>query len=74
MSVVRRGRESVLALLASALALTMYWALGIVVRHLVTLAGLWVVSLVPLYFYAFFAWLIVAGHTQCGPQAYECPL
>jgi hypothetical protein len=65
---------AVIALLASALALGMYWGLGIVVRHLVTLGGLWVVSLLPLYFYAFFAWILVAGYTQCGPQAYECPL
>jgi hypothetical protein len=65
---------AIIALLASALALGMYWVLGCVVRHLVTLGGLWVVSLAPLYFYALWAWLLVAGYTQCGPQAYECPL
>lgn len=65
---------AVIALLASAVALGMYWALGVVVRRLVTLAGLWVVSLAPLYFYALWAWLVVLGFTQCGPQAYECPL
>jgi hypothetical protein len=65
---------AVIALLASAVALGGYWALGVVVRRLVTLAGLWVVSLGPLYFYALWAWLVVLGYTQCGPQAYECPL
>jgi hypothetical protein len=65
---------ALLALLASAIALGVYWVLGIVVRQLVTLGGLWVLSLMPLYFYALFAWLVVAGYTQCGPQAYECPV
>jgi hypothetical protein len=65
---------AVIALLASAVALVIYWVLGRVVRHLVNLGGLWVVSLAPLYFYALWAWLVVAGYTQCGPQAYECPL
>jgi hypothetical protein len=65
---------ALLALLASAIALGVYWILGIVVRRLVTLAGLWVLGLMPLYFYALFAWLVVAGYAQCGPQAYECPV
>ena len=65
---------AVLALLASATALGAYWVLGIFVRRLVTLGGLWALSLMPLYLYALFAWLAVAGYTQCGPQAYECPL
>ena len=34
----------------------------------------WIASLMPLYFYAFLALVIVAGHTRCGPDAYECPL
>ena len=62
------------AALASAVALGMYWAIGRVVRHLVTLAGLWVVALMPLYFYAFVVFLWVATYTQCGPQSYECPV
>jgi len=65
---------AVIALLASAVALGAYWALGRVARHLGTVFGLWAVGLFPLYFYAFWAWLLVAGYTQCGPQAYECPL
>ena len=65
---------ALLALLASAIALGVYWVLGIVVRRLVTLGGLWALSLMPLYSYALVAWLVVAGYTQCGPQAYECPL
>ena len=65
---------AVIALLASALALAGYWVLGIVARHLVIVFGVWALSLVPLYSDAFFAWIVVAGYTQCGPQAYECPL
>ena len=63
-----------IALLASAPPLGMYWALGRLVRRLPSLVVGWIASLVPLYFYAFLALVIVAGHTQCGPEAYECPL
>ncbi|HET6867069.1 MAG TPA: hypothetical protein VFH80_14205 [Solirubrobacteraceae bacterium] len=65
---------AVIAALASAIALGLYWFLGIVIRRLVTLFGVWVLSLMPLYFYVFLAWIMVARYTQCGPQAYECPL
>lgn len=65
---------AVIAALASALALGVYWVLGIVVRRLVTLGGLWALSLLPLYFYGFFAWIFVARYTQCPPNAYECPV
>jgi hypothetical protein len=65
---------AVIATLATAVALGLYWALGIVARRVATVVGLWALSLVPLYSYAFFAWIAVAGYTQCGPQAYECPL
>jgi hypothetical protein len=65
---------AVIALLASALALGIYWALGRFVRQRAMLVVVWVASLVPLYYYAFFAWIAVAAYTQCGPQAYECPV
>ncbi len=63
-----------IALLACGMALSMYWALGRLVRRLPFLVVGWIASLVPLYAYALLALLIVAGHTQCGPEAYECPL
>lgn len=63
-----------IAVLASGLALGMYRAMGRLARRLPWLAVGWVASLVPLYLYALLAFLIVAGYTQCGPQAYECPL
>lgn len=65
---------AVIATLATAAALGMYWALGIVARRLATVVGLWALSILPLYYYAFFAWIAVARYTQCGPQAYECPV
>lgn len=65
---------AVIATLATAVALGIYWALGIVARRVATVVGLWALSLVPLYYFAFFAWIAVAGYTQCGPQAYECPV
>lgn len=65
---------AVIAVVASILALAGYWALGIVARHFVTVFGVWALSLMPLYYYAFLAWIAVAGYTQCGPQAYECPI
>jgi hypothetical protein len=65
---------AVIAALATAMALGIYWALGIVARRAATVVGLWALSLVPLYLFGFFAWIAVARYTQCGPQAYECPV
>lgn len=65
---------AVIAMLATAVALGMYWALGIAARRVATVVGLWALSLVPLYYFAFFAWIALARYTQCGPQAYECPV
>jgi hypothetical protein len=65
---------AVIALLASALALSIYWALGRFVRRLAMLVVVWVASLVPLYYYAFFALIIALTYTQCGPGASDCPL
>lgn len=63
---------AVIALLASALALSVYWALGRFVRQLAMLIVVWVASLVPLYFYAFFALIIALTYTQCGPGNSGC--
>ena len=63
-----------IAFLATAFPLGMYWVLARLARRMPSVVVGWVASLVPLYFYAFFAWIWVAGYTQCGPQAYECPL
>src|SRR6185437_2345043 len=63
---------AVIALLASALALGIYWALGRFVRQLAMLVVVWVASLVPLYFYAFFALIIVLRNTQCRPGNPGC--
>jgi hypothetical protein len=64
---------AVIALLASGLALSLYWGLARVVREFVTLFAVWVLSLVPLYYYAFFAFVIVVTYTQCGPASIDCP-
>jgi hypothetical protein len=61
-----------IALLASALALSVYWGLGRFVRRFGALMAVWMVSLVPLYFYAFFALVIALTYTQCGPGNPGC--
>jgi hypothetical protein len=65
---------AVIALLATTVPLGVYWAMGLLTRRLEWLVVVWVASLVPLYVYALVALLLVISHTQCGPQAYECPL
>lgn len=74
-SYVSSGRAvhgAVIAVLASALALSLYWGLGRVVRQLAMLIVVWVASLVPLYFYAFFALVFALTYTQCGPGNPGC--
>jgi hypothetical protein len=63
---------AVIALVASALALSVYWALGRFVRQLAMLVMVWLASLVPLYFYAFFALIFALTYTQCGPGNPGC--
>jgi hypothetical protein len=64
---------AVIALLASAGALAIYWAMGRFVRQIAMLVGLWALSLVPLYYYAFFALVVVVTYTQCAPGNSDCP-
>ncbi len=63
---------AVIALLASAPALSVYWALGRVVRQVAMLIVVWVASLMPLYFYAFIALTFALSYTQCGPGNSGC--
>jgi hypothetical protein len=60
---------AVVALMASALPLSLYWVMGRVVRRLLVLVVAWAVSLAPLYYYALFAALIVFSLSQCGPAS-----
>jgi hypothetical protein len=64
----------VVAFLASALPLSLYWLMGRVLRPLVAVVMAWAVGLAPLYYYALIASLIVVGYTQCGPGSTDCPL
>lgn len=68
----RAVHGALIALLASVLALSVYWGLGRVVRQLAMLVVVWVASLVPLYFYAFFALVFALTYTQCGPENPGC--
>lgn len=63
---------AVVAVLASSLPLSLYWAMGRFVRDLVALVVGWVASLAPLYFYALYALLFVVAYTQCGGSS-GCP-
>jgi hypothetical protein len=65
---------AVIAFLATALALSAYAVIGRFTRRLPFALLAWLATLVPLYVYAFFALLAVAGRTQCPPDAYECPI
>jgi hypothetical protein len=65
---------AVVALVASSLPLSLYWAMGRFVRDMVALVVAWLASLVLLYYYALIAALIVVGYTQCGPGSSSCPL
>lgn len=65
---------AVVAVLASVLPLSLYWAAGRFVRDLVDLVLAWLASLAPLYIYAVIESLIVVAYTQCGPGSSECPL
>jgi hypothetical protein len=63
---------ALVAFVASALPLGLYWAMGRLVRRLVVLVVAWVASLAPLYYYALFAVLITYSLTQCGATTSEC--
>ncbi len=63
-----------IASLATALALSVYYAIGRLSHRLLFAVLTWVATLFPLYLYALVVWLMVAGSTQCPPDAYECPL
>jgi hypothetical protein len=70
------ARGLALALVALGLApLGVYYGLGAALaRRRVILGVVYVVLLVPLYYYAFIAFILVADLVYCGPDAYECPL
>ncbi|SRR5581483_8422989 len=66
---------AIAAVFVAILPLIAYYELGrAMLGHRVVLAVLWLLSLVPLYFYLFFAWLAVAAKVSCPPGAYECPV
>jgi hypothetical protein len=61
------------AVLASVIAMSGYWLLGRLL-DLITLVVAWGLGLVPLYYYAGVASLVVIGYTQCGAPGISCPL
>lgn len=63
-----------IAFVATALALSAYYAVGRLSPRLWLAVVTWVVTQVPLYVFAFIVWLAVAANTQCPPDAYECPI
>ena len=70
------ARGLALALVALGLfPLGLYYGLGAALaqRHVI-LGVIYVALLVPLYYYAFIAIVLVADLVYCGPDAYECPL
>jgi hypothetical protein len=70
----RAVEGAVVAFLASAMPLSLYWLIGGVSRKLLLVAVVWAVSLAPLYYYALVAALVVVGYTHCGPGSTDCPL
>jgi hypothetical protein len=65
---------AVIAVLGSALPLSVYHLAGRHIKRPVVLAACWLISLIPLYYYSFFVGLAVAAYTQCAPGQYECPI
>jgi hypothetical protein len=63
-----------IAALGIALPLAGYYALGRLMPNRVIVAGVWLVSLIPLVPYSIVLALMVAGELQCPPDAYECPV
>jgi hypothetical protein len=55
--------------------LAIYYGLGAALaRRRVILGGLWLITQVPLAYYALIAWIFVLDYVACTPDAYECPL
>jgi hypothetical protein len=63
-----------IALAASAIPLSMYYTLGRLIRRAMAVLVVWLLSLLPLYYYAIFAVIVVASWAQCTPGQYECPV
>ncbi|MGN6866818.1 MAG: hypothetical protein ACTHMY_00280 [Solirubrobacteraceae bacterium] len=63
---LRAGKVAAMSVVRTAVAV------GRFVRQLAMVVVVWVASLVPLYFYAFFALVMVLGYTQCGPGNPGC--
>lgn len=63
-----------IALAASLVPLSIYYAIGRLIKHAMTMLGVWLVSLLPLYYYAVVALIVVSASTQCTPGQYDCPL
>jgi hypothetical protein len=54
--------------------LAVYYGLGAsLARHRLILGGLWLITQVPLAYYALIAWIFVLDYVACTPDAYECP-
>src|SRR5947209_2151868 len=63
-------RGALIAALGSAVALSGYYAAGRLIRRAIVVLVLWLAGLVPLYYYAFLLFVLVAAATQCAPGAY----
>jgi hypothetical protein len=55
------------AVIATAFPLTVYWALGRLIRRLALVLVAWLLSLAPLYYYAYVVVFVVVVATQCAP-------
>ena len=58
---------------ASAIPLSVYYAIGRFVRAVSVIVITWIASLMLLYPYAFIASICVVTQTQCGPGASDGP-
>jgi hypothetical protein len=59
---------------AVALPMAGYYLLGLNVNPPWVLVPVWLGSLIPLAVYTFVVGFAVIAKTQCGPDAYECPV
>lgn len=59
---------------AVALPMVVYYLLGLNVRPTWVIVPVWLGSLIPLAVYAFVLGFAVIAKTQCGHDAYECPV